>query len=87
MHQKSSLFEKPPHIFTGHLRTETMESSSEIDVPAIIDGEPDQEVAPPIAQGIGENHNFNEGIRLFRGVLVATLFSIPIWALILWIIF
>ena len=26
----------------------------------------------------------DDGIRVFRGVIVATVLSIPVWALILW---
>jgi len=64
-----------------------MELSYEFDVLLIIEREPDQKVAPSVGEEIHELDNPEEGIRFFRGIFFGTLFSIPIWAFILLIVF
>jgi hypothetical protein len=64
-----------------------MESSYEFDVSVIIERELDQKVAPLVGEEIQQPDNHDEAIRVFRGVFFATLFSIPIWFFILWIVF
>ena len=64
-----------------------MESGCEFDMPVIIERELDQNVAPLVAEEIQQPDNHDEAIRVFRGFFFATLFSIPIWVFILWIVF
>jgi hypothetical protein len=71
-------------ICSEDLRIEPVESSYEFDVPLIIERESGQKAAPRVAEEIQELDNLSEGIDLLRGLFFGILFSIPIWALILW---
>jgi hypothetical protein len=57
-----------------------------LDASLTIDREPDQETASLLTPEIEETDDCDERIRFFRGIVFGTLFSAPIWALILWIV-
>lgn len=63
-----------------------IESSYEFEAFLIIDGEPDHTVDPLIAETTQGIWDLDQEIRLFHGIFLGSLFSVPIWALILWMV-
>jgi hypothetical protein len=64
-----------------------MESSYECDVLLTIESEQDPQGAPSVFREFSELDDFDEAVHTLRGIFFGTLFSIPIWAFILWIVF
>ena len=56
-----------------------------LDTPLIFHGE-DEGTVFSLSGEIQAGDRFGEGIGFFRGVFFGCLFSIPIWAFILWIV-
>ena len=57
-----------------------------LDASLTIEREPDQKTSSLLTEGIEETEDYGEGVRFFRGIVFGTLFSAPIWAMILWIV-
>jgi len=63
-----------------------MESSYEFEALLIINREPDQMVEPLTGERPQDINDLDQDVRLFRGIFLGSLFSVPIWALILWMV-
>ena len=63
-----------------------MESNCELSLPLIIEVELVEKATPSVTEEIQGIADLDVSIGFYRGVFLCILFSIPIWALILWMV-